>query len=369
MKFPRLIPLALLILGLAGCKQTHSIGSSAQPAPYGAGSSESTTTLRTLTARLFPAGPRSQPAPIPRSSRTSESTRRSRSPLGIPSRSSSTPGSSRSGSSPSPLAFAKRATEALSEPSLSGRYQLRGSAQNGYGLNLVDRSGRSRGSLDLGDDRPLKIKPGPGDSFLVVTRSGRVLRVGASSGRLTEGKPIPALPKGAVVDLVEGRDGTVHLVTKRGSLVQVHALRQGQWQPNPAVSNSMTSIESVQADPVTGELVFLGRVPGSARLAVVRSNASGSETSSFLLPSDVRNVNGIVSHDGQIYVASGRGDRGTLSTFGPDGTITASVASGQIDGLRLQTSGGKTTVQVTGADGQNTEIDPQKPLTSGLEEE
>jgi hypothetical protein len=246
-----------------------------------------------------------------------------------------------------------------SSASGSGRYRLTG---NGTTLVLTTAAGARLGTLTLPGERAVRIKPGRGDNFLVATSGGTIVKASASGGRLVQAAKSPALPGGVVADFLEGKDGSIHVVSRSGGKVEVNSLRGGTWRPNRAVSSSLSSFQTMKLDPATGEITFLGKAPGSNRLAVIRSNPSGSNTESFLLPEGMNLVNDIAVVNGEVYVASGRGKNATLTVFGADGRAKGSIVTGEISSLNVTYQNGRPVIQAAGANGSAMTFDASKPI-------
>jgi len=337
MKTPS-FPASLVLLGLVSCTPQPS-GPSSGAASYGLRSlsSKGQTPLPPAPAREF----RSSGAPAP--SKPSASRR----PLAP----SPSPAPRRIGG---PISFGS-----ASSASASGRYRLAGS---GSTLVLTNASGTRLGTLTLPGERAVRIKPGRGDNFLVVTSGGSIVKASASGGRLSQTAKTPALPSGVVADLLEGKDGSVHVVSRSGGKVEVNSLRGGAWRPNRAVSSSLSSFQTMKLDPSTGEIAFLGKAPGSNRLAIIRSNSTGSSTESFLLPEGMNLVNDIAVVNGEVYVASGRGKNATLSVFGADGRPKGTIVTGEISSLNVTYQNGRPVIQAAGSNGAAMTFDASKPI-------
>jgi hypothetical protein len=243
----------------------------------------------------------------------------------------------------------------------AGRYRLSGS---GSSLVLSDVGGSRLDTLPLNDgERPVRIKAGRGESFLVATSGGRIVKASVSSGKLRQTKRTPVLSEnGAPLDFLEGKSGELYAVSRQEGRIQVNSLQGGDWKPNQAVSSGLSDFQTMKLDPATGQVAFLGKAPGSNQMTIIRSNASGSQTKGFLLPEGMGMVNDIAVINGEVYVASGWGRSGTLSVFGTDGKLKSSTITGELESLNVTYKNGEPVIQASRGNGETMEFDAGKPL-------
>ncbi len=241
----------------------------------------------------------------------------------------------------------------------AGRYRLTPSGSN---VVLSDVGGARLDTLSLGGERPVRIKAGRGESFLVATSGGRIIKASVTSGKLRQAKRSPVLSDGAPMDMLEGKDGALYAVSRSQGKIQVNSLQGSEWRTNKAVSEGLSDFQTMKLDPATGEVAFLGKAPGSNRMTIIRSNASGSQTEGFLLPENMGIVNDIAVIDGEVYVASGWGRNGTLSVFGADGKLKSSVVTGELESLNVAYQNGEPVIQASRGNGESMVFDASKPL-------
>jgi hypothetical protein len=241
----------------------------------------------------------------------------------------------------------------------AGRYRL---TPSGSTVVLSDVGGARLDTLSLEGDRPVRIKAGRGESFLVATSGGRIVKASVTGGKLRQTKRSPVLSDGAPMDMLEGKDGVLYAVARSQGNVQVKSLQGSEWRTNKAVSEGLSDFQTMKLDPATGEVAFLGKAPGTNRMTVIRSNASGSQTEGFLLPENMGLVNDIAVIGGEVYVASGWGRNATLSVFGADGKLKSSVVTGELESLTVTYQNGQPVIQASRGNGESMVFDASKPL-------